>query len=46
MLGIVDQLIKKGHTITGFNMLIDGDLPAGAGMSSSALLNVQWLSIE
>jgi len=36
ILGIVDQLIKQGHNIGGFNLVIDGDVPAGAGLSSSA----------
>ena len=36
ILGVVDQLQKKGYTITGFNMVIDGDIPMGAGLSSSA----------
>jgi galactokinase len=36
--GIVDQLLKRGHSITGFNILIDSDIPIGAGMSSSAAL--------
>lgn len=36
VLGIVDQLQKKGYTIGGFSMYIDGDIPIGAGMSSSA----------
>lgn len=36
ILGIVDQLQKNGHTIAGFNLVIDGDIPIGAGLSSSA----------
>ncbi|HYK56892.1 MAG TPA: galactokinase [Flavisolibacter sp.] len=36
ILGIVDQLNKKGHAITGFNLNIDGDIPIGSGLSSSA----------
>lgn len=36
VLGVVDQLIKKGHSIGGFNLVIDGEVPVGAGMSSSA----------
>lgn len=36
ILGVVDQLQKKGLTITGFNMVLDGDVPVGAGLSSSA----------
>ncbi len=36
ILGVVDQLQKKGFQIGGFNLLIDGDVPLGAGLSSSA----------
>ncbi|MBK8788462.1 MAG: galactokinase [Chitinophagaceae bacterium] len=36
ILGVVDQLQKEGHTIGGFNLVIDGDIPIGAGLSSSA----------
>ena len=36
ILGIVDQLQKNGFTIGGFNLVIDGDVPLGAGLSSSA----------
>ena len=36
ILGVVDQLQKNGHTIPGFNLAIDGDIPIGAGLSSSA----------
>ncbi len=35
-MGVADQLIKRGHTISGFNLVIQGDVPAGAGLSSSA----------
>ncbi len=36
VLGVVDQLKKRGHTIGGFNLVLDGDIPIGAGLSSSA----------
>lgn len=36
VLGVVDQLQKNGHNIGGFNLVIDGDIPIGAGLSSSA----------
>lgn len=36
ILGIVDQLQKQGYTIGGFNAVVNGNVPVGAGMSSSA----------
>lgn len=36
ILGVVDQLQKQGFTLTGFNAVVDGDVPIGAGLSSSA----------
>ncbi len=36
ILGVVDQLIKRGHAVGGFNLVLDGDVPIGAGLSSSA----------
>ncbi len=36
ILGIVDQLQKINKNISGFNAVIDGDVPLGAGLSSSA----------
>ena len=36
ILGVVDQLQKKGFTLSGFNAVLDGDVPIGAGLSSSA----------
>lgn len=36
ILGIVDQLQKRGYNPGGFNLVIDGDVPLGAGLSSSA----------
>lgn len=36
ILGVVDQLVKKGCAISGFNMAVDGNVPLGAGLSSSA----------
>ena len=36
IMGIVDQLRKGGHELAGFNAVIAGDVPLGAGLSSSA----------
>ena len=36
ILGVVDQLKKLNKNITGFNAVVDGDVPLGAGLSSSA----------
>ena len=36
LLGIADQLQKMGHVIGGFNAVVAGDVPLGAGLSSSA----------
>ena len=36
ILGVVDQLNKLGATISGFNLVMLGDVPIGAGLSSSA----------
>jgi galactokinase len=36
VLGIVDQLLQHGHRFKGFNLSFGGDIPIGAGMSSSA----------
>lgn len=36
--GVIDQVIKRGYSISGFNIVIYGDIPVGAGLSSSAAL--------
>jgi galactokinase len=38
ILGVIQQLQALGHTIGGFNCVFGGDIPLGAGMSSSAAL--------
>jgi galactokinase len=38
LLGVVDQLQKHGHTIGGFDCVFGGNVPIGAGLSSSAAL--------
>ena len=37
-LGIIEQIKKRGLTIRGFKAAFGGDVPVGAGMSSSAAL--------
>lgn len=36
ILGVVDQLLKRGCRLGGFNLVFGGDVPIGAGLSSSA----------
>jgi len=36
ILGVVDQMKKRGYEIHGFTLNLDGDVPVGAGLSSSA----------
>jgi len=39
--GILDHLIKKGHSIPfGFDLYVEGNLPTASGLSSSASLEV------
>src|SRR2546421_806101 len=38
--GVLDQLRKRDVNFRGFNAAISGDIPMGAGMSSSAALEV------
>jgi len=38
--GVLDQLRKRGVNFSGFNAAIHGTIPIGAGMSSSAALEV------
>ena len=39
-LGVINELIQDGNTISGLDMLFHGDLPIGAGLSSSASIEV------
>lgn len=38
LMGVVDQLNKRGYKTNGFNCVFGGDIPLGAGLSSSAAL--------
>jgi galactokinase len=39
-LGVIDQFIKRRFSIQGFDMLFSGNIPNGAGLSSSASIEV------
>jgi galactokinase len=39
-LGSINQLLQEGHSISGLDLLFYGDLPIGAGLSSSASIEV------
>ena len=39
-LGVVQQFELAGHRIGGFDAIVSGDIPAGAGLSSSAAFEV------
>ncbi len=38
LMGVVDQLNKRGSNLKGFNCVFGGDIPIGAGLSSSAAI--------
>ncbi len=38
--GVLKEYVENGYKISGFNMVIDSNLPIGAGISSSASLEV------
>lgn len=38
ILGVVEEIRKRGRTIQGFDCIIESNLPVGAGISSSAAL--------
>lgn len=43
ILGVADQLVKRGYPIGGFNLVLDADVPIGAGLSSSAAIECATL---
>ncbi|MDR3625762.1 MAG: galactokinase [Ignavibacteriaceae bacterium] len=38
LMGVIEQLNNSGHSIKGFNCVFGGNIPIGAGLSSSAAL--------
>ncbi len=38
--GVIDVLQKQGHSLSGANIAVSGNVPQGAGLSSSAALEV------
>lgn len=44
ILGVTDQLLQRGYQIGGFNLVLDGDIIIGAGLSSSAAVECSVLS--
>ena len=38
LLGVVDEMQKAGNSVPGFNCVFGGDVPIGAGLSSSAAI--------
>lgn len=40
ILGVIDQLQKRNLTVPGFDLSMNGNIPQGAGLSSSAALEV------
>jgi len=38
--GVADQLIKAGYELRGFDAILTGDVPQGAGLSSSAAMEL------
>jgi galactokinase len=38
--GVIDELLKAGYPIKGFNAILEGNVPLGAGLSSSAAIEV------
>jgi len=44
VLGVVEQLQKRNYPLKGFNIIVDGDVPVGAGMASSAAIECATIS--
>ncbi len=43
--GVLDEILKAGFAVKGFEAVISGDVPLGSGLSSSAALEVAAASI-
>ncbi|TWI67349.1 galactokinase [Pseudoduganella lurida] len=43
--GVIDELLKRGLPLKGMDMAVSGDVPQGAGLSSSASLSVAVASL-
>ncbi len=39
-LGVMDQIVKRGFRLSGMDLLFSGDVPSGAGLSSSASIEM------
>src|SRR6202795_3660229 len=40
VIGVVKMLVRSGENLSGTNLLVDGNVPQGAGLSSSASIEV------
>src|SRR5207245_9972023 len=40
VIGVVKMLVRSGEKLGGVNLLVDGNVPQGAGLSSSASIEV------
>lgn len=46
-LGVINELLHEGHGLSGLDMLFSGSLPIGAGLSSSASIEVvTWFALN